>query len=183
MAALQDGGCPHVGLLVGGKGVEVDQVEILGRLEIPDFAGLAHKVSVIEAALAFHKPDRQDGLDVLAKVGGFEIAGLAGMILGAASRRKPVLVDGFISTSAALIAQALCPTAVDYMICAHRSVEIGHGAMLRKLGKEALLDLGLRLGEGTGAALAMPIVDSAAAILQRMFTLPEALAAGNMKLE
>jgi nicotinate-nucleotide--dimethylbenzimidazole phosphoribosyltransferase len=134
----------------------------------------AHKVAVIEQALKINRPDPQDGLDVLAKIGGFEIGGLAGLILGAAALRKPVLIDGFISTAAALIAQSLAPAATDYMIAAHHSIEQGHRLALARLGKKPLLDLDFRLGEGTGAALAMNLVEGAQRILTEMATFDEA---------
>lgn len=141
---------------------------------------LKHKIDVIEAALKLNAPDASDGIDVLAKVGGFEIGGIAGVILGAASQGKPVVVDGFISTAGALIGQALAPACTDYIIAAHNSVEPGHKVMLGKLGKEALLDLNLRLGEGTGAALAMNLVDAAVAVLTEVATFDEAhVAEGN----
>ena len=111
---------------------------------------------------------------MLAKVGGFEIGGIAGVILAAAARHKPVVVDGFISTAGAMIAQALCPAATQYVIAAHRSAEQGHRAMQRHLGKEPLLDLSLRLGEGTGAALAMNLVEAAQRILTEIATFDEA---------
>jgi nicotinate-nucleotide--dimethylbenzimidazole phosphoribosyltransferase len=133
-----------------------------------------NKIAVVERALAVNRPDPNDGLDVLARVGGFEIAGLAGLILGAAARRKPVLIDGFISTAAALIAQALAPASADAMIAAHQSVEPGHRAALAKLGKRPLLDLGMRLGEGTGATLAMGLVEAAARLLSDVATFEEA---------
>ena len=113
-------------------------------------------------------------LDVLAKVGGFEIGGIAGLILGAAAQKKPILVDGFISTAGALIAASLAPAAKDYMIAAHRSVEQGHRVMQEFLGKWPLLDLNLRLGEGTGAALAMNIVEGAVRVLTEVATFEEA---------
>ena len=131
---------------------------------------LAHKAAVIRRGIALNRPDPHDALDVLAKVGGFEIGGIAGVILGAAARHRPVVVDGFIATAGALIAAALEPAARDYMILAHGSAEPGHRKMAELLGKRPLLDLGMRLGEGTGAALAMPIVESAAAILAQMAT-------------
>lgn len=133
-----------------------------------------HKVRVIEQALAVNRPDPADGLGVLAAVGGFEIGLLAGVILGGAARRLPVVVDGFITTAAALIAHALAPGATAYMLAAHRSVEMGHAAALAHLGLEPLLDLRLRLGEGTGAALALPILRAAAAVLDEMATFAEA---------
>jgi len=135
---------------------------------------LAHKISVIRRVLETNKPDPGDGLDVLSKVGGFEIGGLAGLILGAASRRKPVLIDGFISTAAALIAQVLCPAATEYMIASHLSAEGGHALMLQRLGRQPLLSLDMRLGEGAGAAVAMPILDAAVAVLTQVATFEEA---------
>ena len=133
-----------------------------------------HKIQVIEKALEVNRPDPADGMDVLAKTGGFEIGGIAGLILGAASLRKPVLVDGFISTAGALIAHALAPDSACNMIAAHRSVERGHAAMHQRLGKEPLLDLNFRLGEGTGAALAMPLVEAAARLLTDVSTFEDA---------
>ena len=142
-------------------------------------AGLAadrldHKAAVIRRGLERNAPDPADGLDVLAKVGGFEIGGIAGLILGAAALHRPVVVDGFISSAGALIAAALAPCARDYMILAHGSAEPGHRLMAELLGKRPLLDLGMRLGEGTGAALAMPLLDAAAAVLTRMATFESA---------
>jgi nicotinate-nucleotide--dimethylbenzimidazole phosphoribosyltransferase len=136
--------------------------------------GRQHKIAMIEAALATNHPDPTDPLDVLAKVGGFEIAGLVGVILGAAAARVPVVIDGFISGAAALVAARLAPPARDYMIAGHRSVERGHAAILAALGLEPLLDLNLRLGEGTGAALAMEIVAAAARAHREMATFAEA---------
>lgn len=147
---------------------------VTGRGTGIDDTGLQHKISVIQAALDLHAPDPFDPIGVLAAVGGFEIGGLAGLILGAAAAKKPVLVDGFITTAAALLAQALAPDARDYMIAAHRSVEPGHILALRKLRLDPLLDLGLRLGEGTGAALAIPLVLAARAILTEVATFGEA---------
>ncbi|HKD76154.1 MAG TPA: nicotinate-nucleotide--dimethylbenzimidazole phosphoribosyltransferase [Ktedonobacterales bacterium] len=133
-----------------------------------------HKVAVIERALAINAPDAADPLDVLAKVGGLEIAGLTGVILGAASHRVPVVIDGFISGAAALVAARLCPQARYYMIAGHRSVERGHQIILQELGLTPLIDLQLRLGEGTGAALAMGIVAAAARAHREMATFAEA---------
>jgi nicotinate-nucleotide--dimethylbenzimidazole phosphoribosyltransferase len=124
--------------------------------------------------LFVNRPDAADPLGALAAVGGLEIAGIAGVILGAAAAGIPVLVDGFISTAGALVACALAPAARDYLIAAHRSLEPGHRVMLEYLGVEPLLDLDLRLGEGTGAALAMPLVDGAAALIGTMATFTEA---------
>jgi nicotinate-nucleotide--dimethylbenzimidazole phosphoribosyltransferase len=121
-----------------------------------------------------NRPDPCDALDVLAKVGGLEIAGLAGVILGAASRRVPVVIDGFISGAAALIATELCPAVKPYLIAAHQSVEIGHRAMLERMGLVPLVNLDLRLGEGTGAVLAFHLVEAAVRILNEMATFGEA---------
>jgi nicotinate-nucleotide--dimethylbenzimidazole phosphoribosyltransferase len=151
-----------------------DVAKVTGRGTGIDDAQLKHKVAVIKRALRVNKPDSKDGLDVLAKVGGFEIGGIAGVILGAAANRKPVVIDGFISTAGALIAHALCPTATEYVIAAHRSAEVGHTLMQEHLGKKPLLDLALRLGEGTGAALAMNLVEAAVRVLTEVATFDEA---------
>ncbi len=148
--------------------------EVTGRGTGLDDGQLAHKIAVIKKSLAVNRPDPQDGLDVLAKVGGFEIGGIAGLILGAAAQKKPVVVDGFISTAGALIAHALAPAVKDYLIAAHRSVEQGHRIMHQHLGCEPFLDLNLRLGEGTGAAIAMNIVEAAARVLTDIATFAEA---------
>ena len=137
-------------------------------------AKLPRKAAAIKKGIEVNQPDPNDGIDVLAKVGGFEIGGIAGLILGAAALKKPVMVDGFISTAGALIANAICPTAKEYMIAAHGSMEKGHRPMLEILGKKPLLDLNLRLGEGTGAALAMNIVDAAVAVMNNMATFSKA---------
>jgi len=133
-------------------------------------ASLAWKARMIQEAIQFHKPNPTDGIDVLSKVGGFEIAGLTGWILGAASMRKIVVIDGFISTAAALIAQTLSPTVSHFMIFSHCSAEPGHISMLDRIGVRSLLDLDLRLGEGTGAVLAMPLLDAMSALLEGMAT-------------
>jgi nicotinate-nucleotide--dimethylbenzimidazole phosphoribosyltransferase len=148
--------------------------EVTGRGTGIDDEQLARKISVVEKALAVNRPDPCDGLDVLAKVGGFEIGGIAGVVLGAAARRKPVVVDGFISTAGAMLAHAICPASAQYVIAAHRSAEQGHRVMHASLGKEPLLDLGLRLGEGTGAALAMNLVEAAQRIVTEVATFDEA---------
>ena len=132
------------------------------------------KVAIIEQALKVNAPDPADGLDVLAKVGGFEIAAIAGLILGGAARHTPVLVDGFISGAGQLAASRLCPAAIDYTFAAHRSLEIGHSIVLNQLGQLPLLSLDMRLGEGTGAALAMSVVEAAAKILAEMATFGDA---------
>ena len=148
--------------------------ELVGRGTGIDDAQLGRKITVVERALERNRPNPSDALDVLTGVGGFEIGGLAGVVLGAAAQRKPVVIDGFIATAGALLAQVLCPAATDYVIAAHRSVEPGHRIMHQRLGKEPLLDLGLRLGEGTGAALAMNLLEAAQRILTEMATFDEA---------
>ena len=135
---------------------------------------LQHKVGVVRTALAVNSPDPSDGVGLLTKVGGFEIGVLAGVVLGTAMMRRPVVVDGFISSAGALIANAISPAANDYMFGSHVSAERGHRAALASLGLTPLFDLGMRLGEGTGAALAMPIVEAAAATLSEMATFAEA---------
>jgi len=147
---------------------------LTGRGTMIDDKQLAHKVKVVQKALRVNRPDPSDGLDLLAKVGGFEIGGIAGLILGAAAQRKPVVIDGFISTAGALIANLLSPVSMDYVIAAHRSAEPGHDAMLQHLRKQPLLDLGLRLGEGTGAALAMNVLEAAVRVLADVKTFGEA---------
>lgn len=147
---------------------------VAGRGTGVDDAGLQRKIEAIRRALEVNRPDPQDGLDVLAKVGGFEIGGLAGVMIGAAAARKAVMVDGFISTAAAMLAVTLAPAARPYLIAAHRSQEYGHGLMLDWLGVRPLLDFDLRLGEGTGAALGIGLAEAACKILAEMATFAEA---------
>ncbi|MBU5611554.1 nicotinate-nucleotide--dimethylbenzimidazole phosphoribosyltransferase [Geomonas azotofigens] len=135
---------------------------------------LEKKIKVIQAGLDLNRPEPQDPLDVLTKVGGLEIAGIAGLVLGAAANRIPVVVDGFISTAGALIASEMHPAVRDYIFTAHTSVEIGHQMMLERIGVKPLLDLQLRLGEGTGAALAMGLIEAGVKILKEMATFEEA---------
>lgn len=137
-------------------------------------AALENKIRVIEQGLALHRPDPADPLDVLTKVGGLEIAAIAGLVLGAAANRLPVVVDGFISTAGALIAVEMQPKVRDYLFAAHESVEIGHRFMLERIGVEPILDLKMRLGEGTGAALAMGLIEAGVKILKEMATFAEA---------
>ena len=136
------------------------------------------KVKVVEDALALHHPDPADPLAVLTCIGGLEIAGLAGAVIAAAARRVPVVIDGFISTAAALVAVGLCPAAREYLIASHRSQEPGHRAALAHLGLEPLFDLNLRLGEGTGAVLAFPMIEAASRLLGEMATFGEAGVSG-----
>jgi nicotinate-nucleotide--dimethylbenzimidazole phosphoribosyltransferase len=144
--------------------------EVTGRGTGIDDGGYRRKLKAVECGLAVTCPNPADPMDVLAKVGGFEIAGLAGVILGAADAHIPVILDGFITGAAALAAVGLCPLARDYLIASHRSVEPGHRVTLRKLGLCPLLDLEMRLGEGTGAVLAMGLVESSLRVLGEMAT-------------
>lgn len=139
-----------------------------------DEPGLAHKIDVVRRAIRVNQPNPKDGLDVLTKVGGFEIGVLAGAMLGTAANRRPVMVDGFISGAAALIAWTVSPAARRYFIASHQSAEPGHRVGLGAMGLMPLLDLNLRLGEGTGAALAMHIIEAAARCLAEMSTFAEA---------
>jgi nicotinate-nucleotide--dimethylbenzimidazole phosphoribosyltransferase len=147
---------------------------VCGRGTGLDDEGVRRKVAVVRAALAANPVDAADPVAVLAALGGREIAFLAGLVLGAASESMVVLLDGFISSAAALVAARIDPSAVRSMIAAHRSPEPGHGRVLAELGLEPLLDLGLRLGEGSGGALALPLVDAALAILAEMATFEDA---------
>ena len=156
--------------VITGEPVE----SMTGRGTGVDDKTLTHKIEVIKKAIEKNKPDPKDPIDVLSKVGGFEIGGLAGIILGAASKRIPVVIDGFISGAAALIAYQLEPKVKDYMIAAHCSVERGHKIVLNSMGLKPILDLNLRLGEGTGAALAMNIIDAGVKILTQMATFQNA---------
>jgi nicotinate-nucleotide--dimethylbenzimidazole phosphoribosyltransferase len=135
---------------------------------------LKHKIEVITKALAANHPDPRQPLDVLAKVGGFEIGGLVGVMLAAAAHHLPVIIDGFISGAAALIATALSPRLKDFLIAAHVSAEAGHRLLLNHLGLKPLLDLDMRLGEGTGAALGIFLSETAARVLSEMATFAEA---------
>ncbi|MDY6959656.1 MAG: nicotinate-nucleotide--dimethylbenzimidazole phosphoribosyltransferase, partial [Halobacteriota archaeon] len=152
----------------------VDVRKVTGKGTGIDDDALDVKVKIIEEAMGINRPDRKDPIDVLSKVGGFEIGGLAGVILAASAKRVPVVIDGFISGAAALIATELAPLSKDYIIAAHSSVEIGHKVMLDHMGLSPILDLNLRLGEGTGAALAMGIVEASTRILCEMATFSEA---------
>ncbi len=143
-------------------------------------SALANKVRVIEQGLAVNQPDPNDPVDVLAKVGGLEIAAIAGLVLGCAANRLPVVIDGFISTAGALIACELHPHVKDYLFAAHQSVEIGHRFMLERIGAEPILDLRMRLGEGTGAALAMGLIEAGVKVLKEMATFDEAGVAEQM---
>ncbi len=148
--------------------------KVTGRGTGVDDERLAHKIRMIDKAFQKNHPDKNDPLGVLAKVGGLEIAGLVGLILGGANNRVPVVLDGFISGAAALIAVQLKPGVKNYLLASHQSVEPGHRLALEKLGLSPLFNLNLRLGEGTGAVLGMGLVESGVRILSEMATFEEA---------
>jgi nicotinate-nucleotide--dimethylbenzimidazole phosphoribosyltransferase len=148
--------------LVTGYGTGIDQ------------EGFNRKVDIIRQVIEVNKPDASNGFDVLAKIGGFEIGGIAGVILGCASRKVPVVIDGFISGAGALIAESIAPKCRDYMIASHCSVEKGHKIMLEKLGMKPLFNFDMRLGEGTGAVLGISIAEASMKILNEMATFGEA---------
>ena len=148
--------------------------EVTGRGTGIDDVGHARKIDVIQRALDLHRLDSMPAMEVLAKVGGLEIGGLAGLMLGAAAARVPVVLDGFIAGAAALIAVGLQPHCKEYLIASHQSVERGHQAVLNHLGLKPLFDLDLRLGEGTGACLGMSLVFAAIKVLTEMATFDEA---------
>jgi len=162
---------PSTAIIAAFSGLPVDQ--LTGRGTGVDDEGLRRKVAVIEKGLAINQPDPRDALDVLAKVGGFEIGGLAGLVIGAAANGIPVVCDGFIATAGALVACELAPVARDYLFTSHYSVEVGHRYMLTRLDRKPLLDLQFRLGEGTGAAAAMELIDMATRILADIKTFEE----------
>ena len=155
-----------------------DPARVTGRGAGLDDAGLVRKVAVIRRGLELHKPDPANPLGVLSAVGGFEIGFLAGLMLGLAERRVAIALDGFIVTSAALIAHALNPRVVDYIFACHLSVEPGHRVALEHLNLHPLLDLKMGLGEGSGAALGMTIIDAAARLHAGMATFDEAAVSG-----
>lgn len=159
-----------IGAVLTGKNLDI----MVGRGTGVDDEGLRRKKNAIEKGIDINRPDAQDGIDVLSKVGGFEIGGIAGIALAGAYYRRPVVIDGFISTAGALVAYSLCPTVVEYLFAGHRSEEPGHIAMLEHLGLIPILDLGMRLGEGTGGALAMSILDAAVRIFRDVATFDEA---------
>ena len=154
-----------------------------GRGTGVDDSGLEKKVDAIKRAIDINNPDKNNGLDILTKIGGFEIGVLAGAMLGAASKNRPVIIDGFISGAAALIAWTISRNARNYFIAAHKSVEPGHTIGLRAMDLDPLLDMEMRLGEGTGAVLAMHIIEAAAKCLTDMATFAEAGVAGKSDSE
>ncbi len=152
--------------------------EVTGRGTGIDDARLKHKINVIERSLEINAPLLSDPLRTMAAVGGLEIAGICGLILGAAGRRLPVVVDGFISSAAALVAVRLSPAVSDYLFFSHCSAEAGHRIFFDKLGIRPILDLDMRLGEGTGAALAMHVIEGAVKIYNEMATFDSAGVSG-----
>ncbi|MDP1809407.1 MAG: nicotinate-nucleotide--dimethylbenzimidazole phosphoribosyltransferase [Actinomycetota bacterium] len=160
--------------VLGGLPIE----SVVGRGTGIDDDGLDNKVRVLNEAVRINRPDKEDAIDVLAKVGGLEIAGLAGVILGCAARRVPVVIDGFISAAAALVASKLAPKSVHYMIASHLSAEPGARHALAEIGLTPILHMDMRLGEGTGAVLAMNIIEASTKILKEMATFAEAGVAG-----
>lgn len=148
--------------------------EMVGRGTGVDDQGLARKRDAIGTGIQVNRPDQEDGLDVLSKIGGFEIGGIAGCVLAGAFHSRPVVIDGFISTAGALVAHAICPEVADYLFAGHCSEEPGHRAMLTHLDLAPILDLGMRLGEGTGGALAMAIMEGAVRVFNEVLTFDEA---------
>ena len=162
---------PSTAIIAAFSDIEVEK--LTGRGTGIDDKILRHKIAVIEKGIALHKPNPDDPVDILSKVGGFEIGALAGLVIGSASRKIPVVCDGLISTAGALIACELAPTAKEYLFASHNSVEAGHKFMFDRLGLSPLLDLRFRLGEGTGAAVAMEILDAATRVLAEIKTFEE----------
>jgi nicotinate-nucleotide--dimethylbenzimidazole phosphoribosyltransferase len=162
---------PSTAIIAAFSGLSVE--ELVGRGTGIGDEALKTKTAVIKQALALHQPDNNDPLEVLATVGGFEIGGLAGLVLGAAANGIPVVCDGLISTAGALIAAELAPTAKEYLFASHRSVEAGHKFMHERLELTPVLNLEFRLGEGTGAVLAMELLDAATRILCDIKTFAE----------
>jgi len=163
---------PSSAIIAAFSGAPVETVT--GRGTGINDAIFGHKVRVIEDSLAVNSPDPKDPVDVLAKVGGAEIAGIAGLVIGAAAKRVPVVIDGFISTAGALVAFEMKPEVKDYIFSAHKSVERGHAVMLEKMGLRPFVDLDLRLGEGTGAAIGISLIEAALRVYNEMATFGDA---------
>ena len=159
-----------IGAVITGKTPE----QLVGRGTGIDDNSLIKKREVVTRGIQTNNPDPRDGLDVLSKVGGFEIGGIAGCVLAGAFHSRPVVIDGFISTAGALIAHTLCPLVTEYIFAGHRSEEAGHGSMLKYLGVVPILDLGMRLGEGTGGTLAMGVIDAAVHVFNEVLTFEQA---------
>lgn len=163
---------PSAALLAVLAGIE--PAAAAGRGTGIDDSALTRKQAVIRRAIEVNRPDPADPLDVLAKVGGLEIAGLVGVILGAARCRRPVVIDGFISSAAALVASRLAPRSADYMIASHLSHEQGHARLLEAIGLAPMLHMDMRLGEGTGAVLAFPLIEASVRLMAEMATFESA---------
>lgn len=163
---------PSSAIIAAFSGAPVETVT--GRGTGINDAIFSHKVRVIEESLAVNCPDPKDPVDVLARVGGAEIAGIAGLVIGAAAKRVPVVIDGFISTAGALVAYEMKPEVKDYIFSAHRSVERGHAVMLERMGLRPFVDLDLRLGEGTGAAIGISLIEAALRVYNEMATFGDA---------
>lgn len=163
---------PSSAMIAAFSGLPAEAVT--GRGTGIEDGALRNKIKVIEDALALNRPDAKDAIDVLSKVGGAEIAGIAGLVIGAASLRVPVVIDGFISTAGALAAFELEPMTRDYMFSAHKSVERGHEVMLERIGLKPFVDLDFRLGEGTGAAIGISLVEAALKVYNEMATFGDA---------
>ena len=159
-------------IICSAAGLSVE--EVVGRGTGVDDSGLLRKREVLEKALALHRPAAADGLELLSKVGGYEIAGICGAVLAAASEGCCIVLDGIISTAGGLVAYLLCPEIRGYLIAGHRSVETGQQAALDIMGLDPVLDLDLRLGEGTGAAITMNLVDLACRMMRDMASFDEA---------
>lgn len=158
--------------------LKVPAVEVTGKGTGIKARAVKYKAEVIDRAIAINQPDPNDPLDVLAKVGGLEIAAMSGLILGAAANRVPVVLDGFISSAAALVTVKLAPRSLGYMIASHCSAEMAHRKLLQYIGLKPVLELEMRLGEGTGAVLAFPIIEAAVKIVKEMATFESAGVAG-----
>ena len=163
---------PAAAILTAITGIE--PARMAGRGTGVDDRALAHKVEVIESALRLHRARLGDGLSLLAAIGGLELAAMAGACLGAAAARVPVVVDGFIATAAAAVAESICPGLYEYLFFSHRSAEGGHALALQAMGVRAMLDLDMRLGEGSGAAIAMSVIQAALALSREMATFESA---------
>lgn len=159
---------PSSALLAVFEGVDVEDAVGIGSGTNAEM--LAHKKQVVQQSIRVNQPDPQDPLDVLAKVGGLEIAGMAGVIIGSAARRCPVVIDGFIASASALVAARLAPRSVDFMIGSHQSMEKGHALLLEAIGLSPMLQMDMRLGEGTGAVLVFPMIDAAGKVMREMET-------------
>ena len=165
-----------IGAVFTGRPVE----EMTGRGAGVDDEGLQRKSEMIKRGIELNDPKPDDPLDVLSKVGGFEIGAIAGSVLAGAFSKKPIVIDGFISGAGALVAHALCPTVTDYLFAGHQSEEPGHKIMLEHMGLQPILNLGMRLGEGTGAALAMHIIEGAARVIKEVLTFEQAGVSGKI---